>query len=313
MRRIVQAATHAGIVPLQQGSRGLAFAALTAAGCFWGTGFLLGKIALAELSVAHMIFYRFVFATLGFLPLLLFYPVRIRAADWSPLLVASFLGVPVMFLIQFEGLAHTTVSHAVLMVGTSPVLLALSAFIVFREKMGIPGWLALAVSTVGVALVLLHAGTGHNTTGSATTTPTVKGDLLVFVSLFAGVTWMLINKHLMRRYSPIVVSACITLSGAVMLGIWVLLRYGPPPVLLSPGTWFALAGQGLLATTLATVLWNWGMSHVQAGHAGVFMNFEPVIGTILGVTLLHEPLSAWVVVGGILIVGAAVVVTWQES
>src|ERR1700753_1014881 len=63
-------------------SRSLAFAAVTAAGCLWGTGFLFGKIALAELSVGHMVFYRLMFAAVGFVPFLVLYPVRIHPPDW---------------------------------------------------------------------------------------------------------------------------------------------------------------------------------------------------------------------------------------
>jgi len=49
----------------------LAFAALAIAGTIWGASFVIGKIALKELSVSHLMLYRFVFASLGFLPLLL--------------------------------------------------------------------------------------------------------------------------------------------------------------------------------------------------------------------------------------------------
>ena len=37
------------------------------AGCLWGTGFVFGKIALRQVSVAHMILYRFWFACAGLL------------------------------------------------------------------------------------------------------------------------------------------------------------------------------------------------------------------------------------------------------
>ncbi|HEY4734186.1 MAG TPA: EamA family transporter, partial [Gemmatimonadaceae bacterium] len=47
---------------------GRAFAALAAAGCLWGTGFLFGKWAFAELSVGQMVLYRFLFASVGFAP-----------------------------------------------------------------------------------------------------------------------------------------------------------------------------------------------------------------------------------------------------
>ena len=62
------------------------------AGCFWGTGFFFGKIALTELSVGHMVFYRFLFACLGLAPLLR--PARLSRKDWALLLTAAFLGIP---------------------------------------------------------------------------------------------------------------------------------------------------------------------------------------------------------------------------
>jgi len=40
------------------------------AGSLWGTGFYFGKLALREMSVGHMVLYRFLFATLGMLPIL---------------------------------------------------------------------------------------------------------------------------------------------------------------------------------------------------------------------------------------------------
>src|SRR5579859_3103740 len=97
-------------------ARARAFGALAAAGCLWGTGFLFGKWALSELSVGQLVFYRFLFASIGFAPVtwraLRRAETRIARQDWPILFVAALLGVPVQFLIQFAGLARTTVSHA---------------------------------------------------------------------------------------------------------------------------------------------------------------------------------------------------------
>ncbi|HXC25634.1 MAG TPA: EamA family transporter [Gemmatimonadaceae bacterium] len=264
--------------------RTLAFAALAIAGSVWGTGFLFCKIALTQLSVGHMLFYRLLFALVGFLPLVFIYPVHFRAKDWGQLLLASFLGIPCMFLIQFEGLARTTVSQAALMVGTAPVMLVLGAALIFREKIGLTVWLSLAASTLGVLLVL-HPNSATPTT-TVTDTPSVIGDLLVIASLVGGTGWVLISKHLTKRY---------------------------PPIALTTTTWFALIGAGLLSTVLTTLLWNWGLTHVQASHAAIFLNFEPIIGATLGVLLLHEPFGIWTVVGGTLIVGAAAVISWKTA
>ena len=65
---------------------------------------------------------------------------------------------------------------------------------------------------------------------------------------------------------------------------------------------------GLLATTVTTYLWNWGLSQVPASQAGVFINLEPVVGAILGVLVLRDVLGPYGIFGGLLVIGAAVFV-----
>ncbi len=94
-----------------------------------------------------MVLYRFLFACLGLSPILLRRRPGLDARGWRILLIAAFLGVPVQFLLQFAGLARTTVSHAALMVGTLPVVLAVGASIFAHERMDKVGWIALAFSS----------------------------------------------------------------------------------------------------------------------------------------------------------------------
>ncbi len=77
--------------------RALGFLAAFFASCFWGCGFFLGKIALGEMNFGAMVLYRFVFATLGLLPLLLAHRPRFNAAEWRMLLFAALLGFPSNF------------------------------------------------------------------------------------------------------------------------------------------------------------------------------------------------------------------------
>src|SRR5229473_6465544 len=135
--------------------RALGFSACAVASCFWGCGFFFGKIALAEMSFAHMVLYRFLFAMPALLPLLVTHRPGLNRREWGLLVVASFLGVPVQFLIQFYALSITTVSHAALMVGTMPVILAVGATVFAHERLDWIGWVALAASTAGVAMIVL--------------------------------------------------------------------------------------------------------------------------------------------------------------
>ncbi len=56
-------------------------------------------------------------------------------------------------------------------------------------------------------------------------------------------------------------------------------------------------------------MWNWGINHVPASRAGVFLNIEPALGSILGVELLGEKLGPYAWLGGALILAAAITLT----
>ena len=286
--------------------KALGFGACACASALWGCGFFFGKIALAEMSVGHMVLYRFLFAVIGLLPLMVTHPPRFTGREWGVLLVASFLGVPIQFLIQFYGLSLTTVSHAALMVGMMPVLLAVGAAVYAHERMDAVGWLALAGSTSGAALIALGRSAGR---GSS-----VTGDLLVVTSLGIALFWILANKQLMERHSSITVTVYGLVIGTAMLMVWVPIRYGMPPVTgISWKAWAALAASGVLCTATTTLLWNYGLTQVPASQAGVLLNMEPLMGSLLGVFVLGERLgpSAWV--GGGLILVSAITLTTRSK
>jgi drug/metabolite transporter (DMT)-like permease len=288
--------------------RTLGFASCALASSLWGCGFFFGKIALVEMGVGAMVLYRFLFAALALLPLVFTHKPTFNRREWGTLLVCSFLGIPLQFLIQFTGLSLTTVSHASLMVGTMPVLLAVAATLFAHERMDAIGWFSLAVSTIGAALIALCA---RHATGS--NSPTLAGDLLVVLSLVVALGWVLLNKHLVTRHSAIVVSAYGVIAGTLMLLICVPAIYGLPPIHhISLRAWLALAASGFLCTAATTLLWNWGMTQVPASQAGVLLNMEPLIGSILGVFLLHESLGPSARLGGCLILAAAIIITTRS-
>ena len=292
-------------------NRTLGFLAAALASSFWGCGFFFGKIALAEMGVGSMVLYRFLFATLALLPLLLTHRPHFTASEWRTLLLATFLGVPLQFLVQFTGLAHTTVSHASLMVGTMPVILAVGATLFKisgkKERLHLLGWIALVVSTTGAALI----ASAHNSKSLGG--PTLTGDLLVVLSLIIALGWILLNKSLLACHNAIVVTAYGIASGTLMLCVVVPLAYGLPPIHgISLKAWAALAASGLLCTATTTLLWNWGMTQVPASQAGILLNMEPLIGSLLGVLILHDQLGVLAYIGGAMILAAAITLTTQN-
>ncbi len=250
-----------------------------------------------------MVLYRFLFAALPMLPLAKSRGERWTGPEWRLLILAAFFGIPLQFLVQFKGLSITSLSHAALMIGTLPVILAAAAAIYLKERLDAVGWTAMVSSTVGACLIALG---GHDTNG----TSSLLGDSLIVISVVIALVWLLGNKKLLLRHNALELSARSLLLGTAMLLVWVPLQYGMPPVHgISLKAWLALAASGVLCTAATNLLWNWGMTQVPASQGGIFINLEPVIGSVLGVTVLHEHLGLVAWVGGALIVGAAVVLS----
>jgi len=104
-----------------------------------------------------------------------------------------------------------------------------------------------------------------------------------------ALAWILLSKKLMETHSRgdhvVYDPLRHRMLAVVVLGPWLLkpLTHSdaePPPFLHLSGTaWAALAISGLFCTALTTLLWNWGIHHVPASRAGVFLNIEPALGS----------------------------------
>ena len=269
--------------------------ALALACALWGSAFLFAKVAFAELGPGHVLLYRFGLTTALLVPVVVRGGMVPERRDWPLFLLTGFLCVPATMLIQFEGLARTSVTSASLLIGTGTPLLALAAVVVERERLGRRGWAAVALSCVGIVVMVGRPGGGG----------AWVGDLLVFLSMVVATAWILLSRRIVRRYTPSVASAWILIVGTVTLIPIVWFREGTPPIVLSGRTWGSLLVLAVACTVAAFLLWNWAVDRVPVGRAAPFLNLEPVVGAVLGIAILGDSLGAGTLLGGTLILVAA--------
>jgi drug/metabolite transporter (DMT)-like permease len=280
-------------------TRRAAVVALFIACSVWGAAFLFAKLAFAALTVSQVVLYRFTLASLALLPIVLARRVWPRRRDLPLFLVTGFLTVPVTFLLQFGGLALTSATSASLIIGVLPPLLALAAARFTDETLGRRDWGIVIASTLGVLLII----------GSPDAHRNWLGDALILASMLTTVTWILLSKRLVEKYSALATSTYTLTFGTLTLLPLSLLWDGLPPLHLSHDVWASVLALGLGCTALTYALWNWGLEHVPASRAGVFLNLEPVVGVLLGVVVLRESLGRPAVIGGTLILVAALLVS----
>jgi drug/metabolite transporter (DMT)-like permease len=286
-----------------QASNWFAMPALASAGVLWGVSFLFGKWALEELGPAHVTLLRFSLASAALLPYALLKGVWPGRGDLPLFLLVGFLTVPATFLVQFWGLSLTGATVAALIVGCGPPIVALFASLFLGERLGKTGWSAVGASTLGVALAVARPGVSNDW----------LGDALVLLSLLAVVGWVLLGKRLGDGYPAVPATAWILTFGTLTLLPVALLWEGVPRLDLTLLGWASVLVLGLGCSAATYALWNWGVARVPASRAGVFLNLEPLVGALLGVLVLGEAWGPGTVVGGALIIGAALVVSRRSS
>jgi drug/metabolite transporter (DMT)-like permease len=137
--------------------------------------------------------------------------------------------------------------------------------------------------------------------------------MLVLSGLAYG-AYTLIGRGVLARHGPLGVTARSIVWGAAVMAPFALLEWagGARPV-LSLG---AVAGGlylALVITVFGYLVWNWALPRVGAPRAAISVTVQPIGGAILGVVLLREPLTAFTVAGGVLVVlGLWLTVTDRE-
>jgi len=280
--------------------KSIAFVALALAGICWGLGFPTGKLILRETDAAHMVLLRFAVAALAAAPFALRKP-EVRALFGSPVVLLAGVLYGVAFMVQFEGLAHVSVTVAALLVGAMPALIAVSAK-VLGEKVSRMSWAGVAAATLGAALIA----------GKPDGASSPWGVALSIGALFLFLAWLLTLRRAPPAPNAMAIPAVSIIVAAFTVLPIALVMHGPPKLALSAPVWAAILAQGVLATLLATAAWQYGAARVGAASAGVFINIEPLIGAACGVLLFGDHLTAALFAGGLLIIGGSFAVVLGE-
>lgn len=261
-----------------------ALLALAAAGTLWGLNVPLTKLALGWLAPGWLTVARFVVAA----PILGLVGRRgLRDALSVRVLASGAIGFGAVILLQNAGIERTSVSHAAMIVGAIPVLVALMTAGSGKTATRPLAWAGYGVALVGIAFVAGAGGGGSNS----------RGDLLVLGSAVLSAGFIAIQPRLLAGRDAAAVTGVQFAGGALVAVPMAILTEGVPhgPGAAVPA--FALAALALAGTPLPFWLFAFGQARVPAELAGAFINLEPVVGAAAGWLALGEPAAAGQLLG----------------
>jgi drug/metabolite transporter (DMT)-like permease len=220
---------------------------------------------------------------------------RIERRDWpiiGGLGLTAIAGYNWLFL---TGLTLAPASDgAIIVPGLAPVFTAVIAGAVIHERLGVRGFIGLAVAAFGLFLVV-------NPTGG-TTEHRLLGDLLFIAGAALWGVYSVIARVASKRFNAVSASLYGTAFGTVVLVPAALLEGGASSIAIAPvEALIGIAYLTVFGTVLAFVLLNLGVARIGAARASAFALLVPIVGVLSSVALLDEHLGPLTLVGGIVV------------
>ena len=188
------------------------------------------------------------------------------------------------------GVALTSVSNAALIIGATPVFVAVLSAAIGQERLGPLHWLGAAVSVSGIYFVVGH---GASFGGS-----TLRGDLLVMVSVGCWTAYTLGAARLVARHSALYVTGMTMAIGAVpyvLLALPGLIRLDwSRPALW---TWTALVLSAIFALGVAYLIWYTAVQKIGSARTSIYSNVVPIVAMTVAALWLGEPLTRAKLIG----------------
>lgn len=291
------------VLPKEKVRRGSGWAALLIVWVVWGSTYLAIRVAVETLPPVLMAGGRFLIAGA------LMFPVAVRGgrpsrAQW---LGCALVGVLMLGANAALSYAERTVPSglASLLIATVPLwLLGFDAGL-NRVRLSWAPVLGLLVGLVGVGLLSGSTGGSVSTAG-------------VIICLLAGASWALgtiLSNRVAMPANPALGSALEMITAGVVLvaAAGAGGEFGSfHPAAVSARSWLAFGYLILIGSIVAFSAYIIAVRALPTATVATYAYVNPVIAVLLGTTLLNEKLTPSMLVGGMLIVGAVVLVVRQR-
>ena len=219
------------------------------------------------------------------------------------LLLLLFSGIAMGFnwILLFQAYRYTTVSVATLSYYFAPVIVTVLSPVLFHEKLSRRQVVCFVMSTVGLVLVI-------GITDLAREGSHFTGILFGLGAAVLYATVILLNKSI-RNISGIHRTFLQFLAAILVLIPYVACTGGFHLAGMTALGWDCLLVVGLFHTGVTYCMYFSALKELSGQEASILSYIDPLVAVVISVLVLHEPITASQLAGGILILGFTL---WNE-
>jgi drug/metabolite transporter (DMT)-like permease len=211
--------------------------------------------------------------------------------DWPVVASLGLLFFAVFPILFNASLIFTTAARGALALSTLPLLTMVVGAALGSEPLTARKAAGVLVAMSGVFVALL--------TGLATAPAGAwRGDLLMVAAALCMALYSIWSKPFIRRSGPIPFTTLAMAAGAAVLIILSLCRGSFAPVdAFGPPQWLGVFYLGALGSALTFYLWAFALERTTPTRVAISVTVNPVAASLVGATILSEPLRWNLVVG----------------
>jgi len=283
---------------------------LALATLLWAGNFVLGRAVSGEVPPVGLAFWRWFGGALIIAPFALPHLRRDWAAvraRWPIVLVLGILGIAVFNTLIYVGLGRTTAINALLLQSIQPLVIIIFSFLIFRDTVGPRQLLAVAISLVGVVVIIARGELGVLTTLAFN-----SGDVLVFIALICYAAYTALLRLRPRVHPLSFLLVIFTVGFALLLPLYVWEGLAGRPMQLTPVTVGAVAYVAIFPAIVAYLCFNRGVELLGANRAGHFFHLQPAFGVVLAMLFLGERFQPYHAAGIALIAAGILLATLRR-
>jgi drug/metabolite transporter (DMT)-like permease len=278
----------------------------------WGTAFIGGKFAIQDFEPMTVAFFRFFFASLILVPLLLVrreWPKQITLKDWLLFAVLGLTGIYLYNFAFFMASKHAPVIKSSLFIGSNPIVILILSGLFLKEVITKNQVIGLISAVFGVFYIVIN---GQFETFLNLEFEPIDGILLLAV--FSWALYTVVGKVVLKKYSPLVATSFACAIGSAFLFPFTLWETSWSDVTGASGlTWFWLVEMAVLVTVISFIMWYNGVKAVGASKAALFINFMPVSAVLMASIFLGEQLTVYHLIGALFIFGGVYIGTKKKK
>lgn len=264
----------------------------------WGPSFLFIKLALIELNPIMLSVLRIGLGAL-ILNVILLLKRNYLPGNWSfwkDSAIAAFFSVAFPFLLITWGQQYIDSSLGSLLNGTTPFFTVIfSMLLLSNERLSGNKIRGVVIGFIGL-LVLVYPNFSDDVNASFWGIMAV-----VLASASYGVGWVWVKKRLTSIASFKAPAAQLLIATFYLLPIVYVIDPAISISNLSSMTMGSVVFLGVFGTALAFILYFKLIEQAGASYASMVTYLVPVIGVFLGVVVLNETVTSWMLAGALLI------------